>query len=270
MIARPVAVEPVNDTMSTRGSVASTEATSLDRGVTTLRTPGGMSVSSATSRPSSQASHGVSGRRLEDDRAPGGQRGPDLGEVDLGRHVPRRDRGDDADRLAVDRAPAGDAHRRGDPEVGLPLVGLRQVGDPPQPSTGASKPAAPIMKSGIPTSARGQRLEVVGRGEQRLVQLAQAAHPQLEVRRPVGLVERPPGGGDRGVDVGGGGVGRLADLGAGGRVEDRVGRPVARGVSLPSTRSCAGAVSGHPGSWVTNSPASTGGGQTVDGRSSGR
>ena len=32
MIARPVAVEPVNDTMSTRGSVASTAATSLDRG----------------------------------------------------------------------------------------------------------------------------------------------------------------------------------------------------------------------------------------------
>ena len=32
MIARPVAVEPVNDTMSTRGSVASTAATSLERG----------------------------------------------------------------------------------------------------------------------------------------------------------------------------------------------------------------------------------------------
>ena len=78
MIARPVAVEPVKDTMSIRGSVASTEATSLDRGVTTLKTPGGMSVSSATSRPSSQASHGVSGAGLRTTVQPAASAGPTL------------------------------------------------------------------------------------------------------------------------------------------------------------------------------------------------
>ena len=78
MIARPVAVEPVKDTMSIRGSVVSTAATSLDRGVTTLKTPGGMSVSSATSRPSSQASHGVSGAGLRTTVQPAASAGPTL------------------------------------------------------------------------------------------------------------------------------------------------------------------------------------------------
>ena len=78
MIARPVAVEPVNDTMSTRGSVARTDATWFERGVTTLNTPGGMSVSSATSRPSSQASHGVSGAGLRTTVQPAASAGPTL------------------------------------------------------------------------------------------------------------------------------------------------------------------------------------------------
>ncbi|CAB4726145.1 unannotated protein [freshwater metagenome] len=64
MIARPVAVDPVKETMSTRGSVESTAATSLESGVTTLKTPAGMSVCSAISRPSSHATHGVSGAGL--------------------------------------------------------------------------------------------------------------------------------------------------------------------------------------------------------------
>jgi len=60
MMRRPVAVEPVKLTMSTRGSVTSTSPTSLDAEVRTLTTPGGMSVS-ATSRPSAAVIHGVWG-----------------------------------------------------------------------------------------------------------------------------------------------------------------------------------------------------------------
>ncbi len=78
MIARPVAVEPVKDTMSMRGSVESTAATSLERGVTTLRTPAGMSVCSATSRPSSAATQGVSGAGLSTTVQPAARAGPTL------------------------------------------------------------------------------------------------------------------------------------------------------------------------------------------------
>ena len=46
--------------------------------MTTLKTPGGMSVSSATSRPSSQASHGVSGAGLSTTVQPAASAGPTL------------------------------------------------------------------------------------------------------------------------------------------------------------------------------------------------
>ncbi len=78
MIALPVAVDPVNDTRSTRGSVVSTPATALLLGVTTLSTPGGRSVCSAASRPSSQATHGVSGAALSTTVLPAARAGPIL------------------------------------------------------------------------------------------------------------------------------------------------------------------------------------------------
>ena len=65
MMRRPVAVEPVKLTMSTRGSdvsISPTVAASPD--VTTFSTPGGMSVCSAARRPMNVALHGVSGAGL--------------------------------------------------------------------------------------------------------------------------------------------------------------------------------------------------------------
>ena len=59
-IARPVAVDPVKVIMSTRGSADSAAPTSLALDTTTLNTPAGMSVSSATMRPYSLPDHGVS------------------------------------------------------------------------------------------------------------------------------------------------------------------------------------------------------------------
>ena len=59
-MARPVAVDPVKVIMSTRGSADRAAPTSLALEVTTLNTPAGMSVFSATMRPSSVPDHGVS------------------------------------------------------------------------------------------------------------------------------------------------------------------------------------------------------------------
>ncbi len=74
----PTAVEPVNDTMSTRGSVPSCAATSFDGVGTTLTTPGGMSVCSAINRPSRVAFHGVFGSGLSTTVLPAASAGPSL------------------------------------------------------------------------------------------------------------------------------------------------------------------------------------------------
>ena len=64
MIRLPVTVEPVNEIRSTLGESVSSSPTRWSDDVTTLTTPAGMSVFSATSRPSRVAFHGVSGAGL--------------------------------------------------------------------------------------------------------------------------------------------------------------------------------------------------------------
>src|SRR4051794_26754852 len=61
MICLPTRVDPVNVTMSTRGSSVRVMATDGSDEVTTFTTPGGMSVCSAIRRPNSVDDHGVSG-----------------------------------------------------------------------------------------------------------------------------------------------------------------------------------------------------------------
>ena len=61
MIRRPTAVEPVKEMRSTLGDRTSSSATPLSDGVTTLTTPAGMSVCSATRRPRRVALNGVCG-----------------------------------------------------------------------------------------------------------------------------------------------------------------------------------------------------------------
>src|SRR5699024_5879266 len=78
MIFLPVAVDPVNETRSTRGSVVSLPATRSERGVTTLTTPGGISVRSRTNLPSSAASQGVSAAGLSTIVFPAARAGPSL------------------------------------------------------------------------------------------------------------------------------------------------------------------------------------------------
>ena len=64
MMRLPTAVEPVNEIRSTLGDSVSSSPTRWSDDVTTLRTPGGKSVCSATRRPSRVAFHGVSGAGL--------------------------------------------------------------------------------------------------------------------------------------------------------------------------------------------------------------
>lgn len=59
-ISWPTGVEPVNEIMSTRGSVTSRWAMPLSDVGTTLTTPAGISVFSAMIRPHRSALHGVS------------------------------------------------------------------------------------------------------------------------------------------------------------------------------------------------------------------
>ena len=100
----PTAVEPVKEIMSTRGSPVSTSPTSAGSAdVTTLTTPGGMSVSSATSLPIHVAEYGVSGAGFSTTVQPGRERGRELRQVQHEREVPRRDSADDADRLLDDQ-----------------------------------------------------------------------------------------------------------------------------------------------------------------------
>ncbi len=57
----PVAVEPVKEMRSTSGLITSSSPTRWSDDETTLNTPAGMSVFSATRRPMRVAFHGVSG-----------------------------------------------------------------------------------------------------------------------------------------------------------------------------------------------------------------
>ena len=88
---------------------------------------------------SSRASSGDFGRRFEHDAAPGEQRGHQLGGDQELRHVPRHDRGDDADGFA---AGCGCRSRRS------------RAGSPATGSSAARSQNALIIINGRPTCAR--------------------------------------------------------------------------------------------------------------------
>ncbi len=75
---RPVAVEPVKLTWSTRSSSTSRAPKAGSDEARMLTTPAGMSVSSAISRPSTVAHHGVSGAGLRMTVLPAASAGPSL------------------------------------------------------------------------------------------------------------------------------------------------------------------------------------------------
>ena len=166
---------------------------------------------------------GCCGRGLQDDGASRGERRAHLGQVDLMREVPRRDRCDDADGFAAQRAARPDAERRCLAQVGLPCVALGDIGGVPQPLDGHVELGAVGERDGA--SDLGDRVcpDVVGVGLERRAELAQAAHAQCDVVGPTRLVERPAGRGGGAVDVAVRRVGCDADHPAGRRVDVVVG-----------------------------------------------
>src|SRR5690606_4797346 len=75
---RPVAVEPVNDTRSTRGSVDNMAPRAWSDELTTLSTPAGMSVSVEARWASAAAAQGVSGAGWRTTVHPAARAGPTL------------------------------------------------------------------------------------------------------------------------------------------------------------------------------------------------
>lgn len=81
MMVRPVCVDPVNEIMSTRGSVTNWAPSWWSSEVTILITPAGMSVCSAITVPTSAATHGVSGAGLSTTVHPAASAGPILAKL---------------------------------------------------------------------------------------------------------------------------------------------------------------------------------------------
>nr|BFE88233.1 hypothetical protein GCM10020093_108340 [Planobispora longispora] len=101
----------------------------------------------------------------------------------------------------------------------LPLVALGEVGEPGEVGDGGVELRAVRQEPRGAGLGDGELAQLVGAAGERLGQLAQAAHPQAGVGGPAGGVEGAPGGGDRAVHVGGGGVGGLAQDLLGRRVD---------------------------------------------------
>ena len=185
------------------------------------------------------------GCRLQDDGVACGQCGPDLGEVDLMREVPRGDRADHADRLPGDRPVGLDAHRRGDACVGGPLVGLRRVGAEAEVGDRALQLRGRRQhhrRAHLRDRDLAQILDVLG---QHLLQLPNAAHPQFGVGGPVGFVECAAGRLDRAAHIVGARVGGDAQHLLGGRV-DRRERAGATGHEFPVDEQLTLAIGQHP------------------------
>ena len=195
-----------------------------------LTTPAGMSVSSAISRPSTVAHHGVSGAGLSTTVLPAARAGPSLARLIWwgtfhGVMAPTTP-------VASRRTQRCDGMPRGEasPEVGLPLVALGQIG---HPSEGLDRRVELGRVGERDRRARlghGHGPDLVGMGDEGRLQLAEAADPQPDVGRPAGRVEGPAGGADGVVEVLGAAVGHHAEHLLGGRVDRlegpaRPGRP---------------------------------------------
>ena len=133
------------------------------------------------------------GRGLQDHGVAGGERGRDLRQVEHEREVPRRDRADDADRLAHDapgaRHPEELVHGRGRTPT---RSGRCSSMSHSMSSMQESCCTAYVSMIGAPTSATICGRSVSCSLAERLLQLLQAPLAELGVGRPVGLVERPP------------------------------------------------------------------------------
>ena len=170
---RPTSVEPVNDSLRTRGSCSIAETTAPDRRAgSTLTTPAGTPASSRIAGHRQRGQRGVAGR-LEDHRAAGGQRRADLAGRHRGREVPRRDEHADADRLLQhhDLVRTRRRGRRPCPDAAHRLLGV---------------PAEELGGVGHLAACVGERLAVLQRD-----QLGELVGPRRSSARTPGAGSRP-------------------------------------------------------------------------------
>ena len=201
MILRPTAVDPVKVTTSTSGLVVSA---SPDRGVRRAQHVDhavgyiGVIGDQLTERQRDQRRVR---RALEDHGASGGQRGGQLGQRQLVRVVVGDDRGDHPGGFLLH--PAVMAHAPGFllAEVFGELVAAKQVGVEAHDADRLVELGALGQRSGGADFGDGQLTQLFGVVDQRLMQLVEAADPQLDVGGPAGGVERTPGRRDRRVGL---------------------------------------------------------------------
>ncbi len=159
-------------------------------------------------------------RGLEDHGVAGGQRRAELVERHLEGVVPRDDGGDDAGRLLDHRPPGPPPERRSDGEVALPLE-LVDVGR--RPFEGLAQRGVELRtvghEDGCPDLGHQLRPQELLLLLESGLQLGEALLAELLVRRPIGLVEGLPGGGDGLVHVVVAGVGHQSEELLGGRID---------------------------------------------------
>ena len=220
MIRRPVAVEPVKEMRSTRGSTTSCSPTQMVRRRHHVDDPvGDVGLLGDQAADAGGRPRGVR-RGLDHHGVAGGQGLAELVEEDLHRVIPRDDGADHTDGLLDHLLPA--LHAEG------VVVGQRSL------------PLERVDVLGRPQQRLGQRRVELGHGghhdggadfghelgpqelllaDDGVLELAQAALTEGAVGRPRRLVERPAGRDDGPVHVGSRGVGGLAQHLLGGRVD---------------------------------------------------
>ena len=218
--ARPVAVDPVNATLSTPWCPASAAPSSRLEPATTLNTPSGKPGLVQHLGERERRRGGVL-RRLDDERAAGRQPGGELEGHQQQRGVPRGDRADDADRLAAGVDEVVGLVGRDDPALDL-------VGVPGEVAVPGAQPLQladhlPVELAVVAHLDPGQPLGVLGD------QVGELVHERgaLEARHRAPLaVEGGAGGVDGVVDVVGTALGDRRPGGARVRVQRAERAPV--------------------------------------------
>ncbi len=148
---------------------------------------------------------------FEDDGAAGEQRGDDLLGIDVKREIPRRDGADHADGLVHGLALRGEAVSLLGAVILLPVqlgIGIHE-GFPAIQAVGDLGAVDGDERGADLVTGDGD--EAVGIGHEQLMEFFHEGEALLVVGRPVRGVEGAAGGRDGGLDIGGRGVGGLAD-----------------------------------------------------------
>ena len=196
MMRLPMAVDPVNEMRSTRGSLTSiSPAIAGSLAGHDIEDPGG------EARLGGELAHDGAGarrvgRRLQHDRAAREQRGYDLGEVDVERHVPGRDRADDADGFVHDQTIRRTALRGVATAVLLPDDLVEELQQIVHAGDGAVDLRSEYRAHGRARFMAHDRDQPLAIRDDQIAELAEQLVSARVIRRPVRLVEGSTGGGD--------------------------------------------------------------------------